>query len=222
MQYSASIICLNLLELGDEIRRLEKASIDTLHADLIDGHFAKNLGLSIKSLSFIRKHTKLPIDIHLMTKRPDLYFDYLPEGKFNLLIHINSLNKNNLNFYKDKIKNNHNLSLGLFMTTKDKIDEKIIDEIRPYKILTLVVRPGFTGGKFIFKSIDNINRLNFLRKKNGHNFIIEADGAVGPNTIENLAQAGCNSVVIGTTIFRNNKVDLNSFLNFKKTSSTFA
>ena len=56
----------------------ERAGIDYLHFDIMDGHFVPNLMLSMDIISEIRGSTDIPFDIHLMTQSPE---DIIPRLK---------------------------------------------------------------------------------------------------------------------------------------------
>ena len=67
---SASIMCADLLNLDSQIKELEKAGIDMLHIDIMDGSFVPNLTFGPDFVNAIKSITTLPLDIHLLMDHP--------------------------------------------------------------------------------------------------------------------------------------------------------
>ena len=70
---SASVLSADLMNFGDEIRRLEENDIDMLHFDVMDGVFVNNITYGLPVLEAVRKQTDLTLDVHLMITDPLKY-----------------------------------------------------------------------------------------------------------------------------------------------------
>ena len=66
IQISPSILSADVSQLGNEIKRLEEGGADMIHVDVMDGHFVPNLTIGPPVIKALRKHSKLPFDVHLM------------------------------------------------------------------------------------------------------------------------------------------------------------
>ena len=66
IKISPSILSGDFSQLGSEIQKLEKAGADMIHVDVMDGHFVPNLTIGPPVIKALRKHSKLPFDVHLM------------------------------------------------------------------------------------------------------------------------------------------------------------
>ena len=70
---AASILTADFGNLFRVVRALEKAGVDRLHLDVMDGHFVPNLTFGPDVVAAIRRLTRLPIDVHLMIDQPALF-----------------------------------------------------------------------------------------------------------------------------------------------------
>ena len=202
MLLSVSVICLDLLNLGSQIRLLEQMGVDRLHIDLVDGHFSSNLGLPLYLLPQLRTFSHLPIDVHLMVANPEMYFSYLIEHGVDLIcVHLESIRHQGERMAASICQ--AGVSFGLAISPDTEVDYELIHRLNPSKVTVVTVRPGFKGQTFIKESLETIRSLTSTRDEG--QFILEADGAVGPETIPQLIEAGCQSLVIGSTIFGDGK-----------------
>jgi len=68
-------------------------------------------------------------------------------------------------------------------------------------VLVMSVNPGFGGQKFIPNAFEKIRQLNQIRSRYNADFRIAVDGGVDMENVAQLAQAGANTFVAGTSIF---------------------
>ena len=216
IQISPSILSADFSQLGNEIKRLEKAGADMIHVDVMDGHFVPNLTIGPPVISALRNFTKLPFDVHLMINPVHKYIkDYAEAGADIITIHpeaTENLN-NSIKLIKELGK-----KVGVSLNPKTKIDivMKFLNEID--LILIMSVYPGFGGQKFIPTVLSKIKELNNIKSKENLKFDIEVDGGIDFNNSKLVIDAGANILVSGTTIFKNNNGDIKK--NIKTLRST--
>jgi ribulose-phosphate 3-epimerase len=199
IEIAPSILAANFAKLGDDIRVVEEAGADIIHVDVMDGHFVPNISLGIPVVASLRKATRLPLDVHLMIEQPELYIeDFIRAGGNRILVHQEATV--HLDRALAMIRElgaqagaaiNPATPVGMLSEVLDKVDT----------VLVMTVNPGFGGQKFIPNTYEKIRQLNQMRARYNATFRIEVDGGVDPGNTAELAQAGANTFVAGTSIF---------------------
>lgn len=194
-----SILASNFARLGDEIAAVESAGAKMLHVDVMDGHFVPNLTLGPPVVESIRKVTKMKLDVHLMIEDPDHFAPmFLNAGADLVSVHQEACR--NLDRTLRMIQS-HGALAGVVINPATPVETltEVLD-VADY-VLVMSVNPGFGGQKFIPNSINKIARLDRIRKERGLQFRIEIDGGIALDTIQNVARAGCDWFVAGTSVF---------------------
>jgi ribulose-phosphate 3-epimerase len=178
---------------------IEAAGADWLHVDVMDGVFVPNLSFGVKVIETVRKLTRLPLDVHLMTVEPEKYFDsFAKAGANGLTIHVETAP--HLHRQLMRIKDlgcvagatlNPSTSLE---TVRDVLGELDL-------LLIMSVNPGFGGQSFIPHSLDKILRARHMLDAAGSTAILEVDGGVTRETIRSCFEAGATTFVAGNAIF---------------------
>ncbi|HEY4948875.1 MAG TPA: ribulose-phosphate 3-epimerase [Candidatus Acidoferrales bacterium] len=199
IEIAPSILAANFAKLGDDVRVVEEAGADIIHVDVMDGHFVPNISLGIPVVASLRKATRLPLDVHLMIEQPELYIeDFIRAGGNRILVHQEATV--HLDRALAMIRElgaeagaaiNPATPVGMLTEVLDKVDT----------VLVMTVNPGFGGQKFIPNTYEKIRQLNQMRARYNASFRIEVDGGVEPENTAELAQAGANTFVAGTSIF---------------------
>ena len=212
IQISPSILSADFSQLGNEIKRLEEGGADMIHVDVMDGHFVPNLTIGPPVIKSLKKHTKLPFDVHLMIDPVHKYIkDYSDAGADIITFHPEATE--NISETINLIKSlNKKVGVSLNPDTEIAAAEKYLDKIE--LILIMSVYPGFGGQKFISDVIQKIKDLDQIRKERKLNFKIEIDGGINFETSKIAINAGVDILVSGTTIFKENNGD------FKKNIKT--
>jgi len=214
IQVSPSILSADFSQLGKDIKRLEESGADMIHVDVMDGHFVPNLTIGPPVIKSLRKHTKLPFDVHLMINPVHKYIkDYSDAGADIITFHPEATENilETINYIKS-----HNKKAGISLNpnTEISIVEKYLGEID--LILVMSVHPGFGGQKFIKEVIQKVKNLDQIRNEKKLNFKIEIDGGVNFETSKIAIDAGVDILVSGTTIFKENNGDLKKNINTLK------
>jgi ribulose-phosphate 3-epimerase len=206
IQISPSILSADFSQLGNEIKKLEEGGADMIHVDVMDGHFVPNLTIGPPIIKTLRKHTKLPFDVHLMISPVHKYIgDYSEAGADIITIHPEATN-NLINSIKHIKKLKKKVGVSLNPNTKINIITDLLDQID--LVLVMSVFPGFGGQKFMPEVISKIEELEKIKKKKKLNYDIEVDGGINFKNYKLVIEAGANILVSGTTIFKENNGDI--------------
>lgn len=195
----ASILSADFSKLKQEISDVEKAGVDVIHCDIMDGSFVPNISFGPKIVSDVSKITTLPVDVHLMIDNPDRYItDFHRAGADYISIHYE--NNVHLNRSINQIKN---LGAKAGVVINPATPVFMLDDILEFVdyVLIMSVNPGFSGQKFIPNSIAKIKLLRQKISDKNYNCGIEVDGGIGPENIKEIADAGADMFVCGASIF---------------------
>mgnify|MGYP001320828114 FL=1 len=206
IQISPSILSADFSQLGNEIRRLEKAGADLIHVDVMDGHFVPNLTIGPPVIKSLRKYTSLPFDVHLMIDPVHKYIKEYSDAGADIITFHPEATQDILETIKLIKSLNKKVGLSLNPDTKIEAAKEYLDRID--LILIMSVYPGFGGQKFIHEVTKKIENLNNIRKEKSLDFKIEIDGGINFETSKIAINAGVDILVSGTTVFKENNGDL--------------
>ena len=214
IQISPSILSADFSQLGNEIKRLELGGADMIHVDVMDNHFVPNLTIGPPVIKSLRKHTKLPFDVHLMIDPVHKYIkNFADAGSDIITIHPEATKslEESINYIKSFKK-----KVGVSLNPDTKIDviKDVLSQID--LVLVMSVYPGFGGQKFMPEVIEKITNLKKIKDDMKLNFDIEVDGGVNFDNNQMIIDAGANILVSGTTIFEENNGDVKKNIDLLK------
>jgi ribulose-phosphate 3-epimerase len=199
IEIAPSILASNFAKLGEDVRAVEQGGADLLHLDVMDGHFVPNISIGLPVVASLHKATRLPLEVHLMIERPEEYIErFVQAGASRVLIHQEATV--HLDRALTMIRElgaqagaviNPATPVATLTDVFDKVDT----------VLVMSVNPGFGGQKFIPGAFEKIRQLNRWRAQYNGGFRIEVDGGVETENTAELAKAGTNTFVAGTSIF---------------------
>lgn len=199
IKIAPSLLACDFTRLAEEIKAVERAGADMLHIDVMDGHFVPNITIGQPVLKSIRRITKLPLDVHLMTVDPMNHIkSFIDAGADIITIHLEAcahLHKA-IATIKDAGKK---AGISLNPATPIIMLKDIINEL--YLVLIMTVNPGFGGQKFITSTLKKIKELDDMRQKHNLSVMIEVDGGINIQNVASVIKNGANIIVAGTAIF---------------------
>jgi len=197
-----SILAADFSRLEDEIHRAEESGADWLHLDIMDGHFVDNISFGPAVVATVRKHTALPLDVHLMIEHPDHYLPrFLEAGANSITVHVEPEAKHDVAETLSAIRA-AGCGAGLSLNPATPFEA-----IEPYLakidlLLVMTVHPGFGGQAFRPEMMEKVKRARAWREAHQATLHIEVDGGINAGTAKSSIENGADVLVAGTSIFR--------------------
>lgn len=202
VRIAPSVLSCDFLNLEDDINMMKNAGIDILHMDIMDGLFVPNISYGPMILEAIRRKFDIDMDVHLMIKDPNRYFEiYSKIGVSYLTIHEEA----SLHLERDisRIKElGMKAGVALNPATSPENLKYIIKELD--LVLVMSVNPGFGGQKFLESQLDKVRDIRDMIDKTNSNAIIEIDGGITADNVKLVASAGVDMVVSGSGLLKGN------------------
>lgn len=189
-----SILSADFSRLAEEIQDVERGGCDVIHVDVMDGHFVPNLTIGPTVIRWIRKVTKLPLDVHLMIEEPLRYLeDFKKAGSDWLTVHVEATKK--MDETLDAVKK-CGAKAGISLRPGTPL-EKILPYLPKLDlVLVMTVEPGFGGQSFMPEMMEKVRAL-----RPRFSGLISVDGGINPETARPSLEAGADLLVAGTAIF---------------------
>ncbi len=196
VKISPSILSADLFEIKSKVQALDKAGVDYIHIDVMDGHYVQNITFGSNMVKSLRKITSRILDVHLMIQPVELYIrEFIEAGSDIISFHPEADENSNeiINFI-----NEHNVKAGIAVHPKVSISE--IEKYLPrvQQVIVMTVLPGFGGQKFMHDQVYKIKQLNEIRQKNNFNYNISVDGGVSNITSKDCIKNGVDILAVGS------------------------
>lgn len=198
VRITPSILNADLAHLGDEVARIPSA--DFIHVDVMDNHFVPNLTIGLPVVESLRKATTTPLDIHLMIAEPDRWAPAFAEvGAESVTFHVEAAHAP-VRLARELRAKGARAGIALNPATGVEACATMIGEVD--MVLLMTVEPGFGGQKFLDLVLPKITAVRKLVSAAGLDVWVQVDGGVSVETIERCAEAGADTFVAGSAVYR--------------------
>lgn len=196
---AASILSADLSRLAEQVEAATRGGADWIHVDVMDGAFVPNLTFGVPVIRALRKLTDLPLDVHLMVQRPEFYIDpfadagatvftFHPEATIHVQRQLARVRELGMR-----------AGLALNPATPLMMAEEAVDDLD--LLLIMSVNPGFGGQSYIPATSGKLRRARQMLDAHKSPAVLEVDGGITTETINEAWKAGARMFVAGTAVF---------------------
>lgn len=196
VRINPSILAADFANLERDVASISNA--DLVHVDVMDNHFVPNLTFGLQMVGRLQEVSARPLDVHLMIDDPDSWAPgYAETGAFSVTFHAEAA--------QDAVALARRLReigarAGIALKPGTPVEPYL--ELLPEfdQVLVMTVEPGFGGQSFMESTMP---KLQALRTAVGDRDIwLQVDGGIDENTISIAAEAGADTFVAGSAVFR--------------------
>jgi ribulose-phosphate 3-epimerase len=200
IRIAPSILSADFSRLGEEVAAIDAAGADYIHVDVMDGHFVPNISFGPLVMASVRKVTAKPFDVHLMIAPVDPYIAaFAKAGADIITVHAEA--GPHLHRTLQAIRaEGKKAGVALNPATPVSALENVIGDID--LLLVMSVNPGFGGQSFIPQSLAKIRQAAALIGNRPVD--LEVDGGVTADNARDIAAAGANVFVAGSSVYGGN------------------
>ncbi|TFB12202.1 ribulose-phosphate 3-epimerase [Candidatus Marinimicrobia bacterium MT.SAG.3] len=192
-----SLLSADFAILAEEVADMKEAGAERLHLDVMDGHFVPNLSFGNPVVKSLRSRSDLHFEVHLMVQNPgDRIDEFLKAGADTLIFHIEA--DGDASELIKRIKAG-GIEAGISIKPETPLSSilELIPEID--LLLVMTVDPGFGGQAMIKSALNKV--IDVKRMNETGNLLVEVDGGINLETIQEAAEVGTDLIVSGSTIF---------------------
>ena len=198
IRITPSILNADLADLNGEIARIP--SCDAVHLDVMDNRFVPNLTFGLPVVESVRAGTDKMLDVHLMIAEVDRWAPgYAEAGAESVTFHIEASDAP-VRLARELRALGARAAMGLRPATPIEPYQDLLGELD--MVLLMTVEPGFGGQTFLDIVLPKIRRTRALLAAHGGEVWLQVDGGISAETIGRCAEAGADTFVAGSAVFR--------------------
>jgi ribulose-phosphate 3-epimerase len=200
---SASILNADYGRLDRVVHKMERAGVDRLHLDVMDGHFVPNITFGPDVVAAFRRLTTLPLDVHLMISEPSRYVDrFIDAGVETITFHVEVPESE-----EQKVETLARIRAagrgpGLAISPRTPVAALEPHAAELDLIMVLTVEPGWGGQAFMPDAAAKIEGARALLAQAGRGGLVHVDGGVNRDTAHVVGAYGVDVCIVGSVLFQ--------------------
>jgi len=199
-QISASLLNADFARLGEEVERAAAGGVDSIHLDVMDGHFVPNLTMGPVVVEAVRPRTPLPFHSHLMISQPLRYVEAFANAGSDLVVFHVEAEDEPRTVIERIHRTGRAAGVAINPETPAEAAYPYLEEID--LLLVMTVHPGFGGQAFITDVLPKLAALRAEAERRSLDLPIGVDGGVNEDTIGAAYHAGGDVLVVGSGLYR--------------------
>jgi ribulose-phosphate 3-epimerase len=200
---SASILNADFSRLDRVVHKLERAGVDRLHLDIMDGHFVPNITFGPDIVAAVRRLTDLPMDVHLMISEPARHIErFIAAGPQTITFHVEAPQSADALGGTIAAIRAAGMGPGLAVSPGTPVDAVAEHAGQLDVIMIMTVEPGWGGQGFMPEAAAKIAQARELLSRTSRGGSVHADGGVNHRTAEMVGRYGIDVCVVGSALFQ--------------------
>lgn len=197
---SASLLNADHARLGEEVRRAVGAGVDSIHLDVMDGHFVESLSIGPVVVQALRPLASVPYHTHLMVSQPLRQARAFADAGSDLIVAHVEADDDPAEVIAAIHGYGRAAGLALNPETPAEAVLPFLDEID--LLLVMTVHPGRGGQAFLSEVLPKMAQLRDEIDRRGLSLPIGVDGGVNLDTIGPAHAAGGEVLIVGWALYR--------------------
>ena len=218
IKIAPSILAADFAQLGKQVKEASESGADSIHIDVMDGHFVPNISIGSMIVSSLRSWSDLPFEVHMMVSEPEKYIkDFVDAGANIITVHIEASKHiyRTIRYIKQLgVKAN----IALNPATHVSSIQEVIPEVNGVLIMT--VNPGFGGQPFIKNMTKKISDVSSMISAKSLSAEICVDGGITVENAPQVAKAGARVLVAGSSVFSSENSIFESINNIRSAAQS--
>jgi len=194
----ASVLGADYAMLGEEVADLERAGVDRIQWDIMDGRFVPNLTFGADVVAACRARATVPFEAHLMVEDPDPWLEpFAKAGCEAVLVHQEACPHLHRTLSRTR---SLGIRSGVALNPATPLESvrHVLDQTDV--LLVMTVNPGFGGQAYLETMEGKIVEARRLIAESGVRVTIEVDGGISAATAPRAWKAGAEWLVAGSAI----------------------
>jgi len=217
IKLAPSILTADFGRLADEVRAAEVGGADLLHLDVMDGRFVPNITFGAVLVDALRKVTRLPFDIHLMTIEPERLLDQFAETADTINVHIEV--SPHINRTLDTIRRmGKRAGVCINPGTSVAVIEESLPDVD--QVMVMAINPGWGGQQMLPLQLEKVTTIRRRLDAMGSPADVMIDGGVKAGNVAQCIAAGANVLVCGSSVYNPNMSVAESLAELRKAAAS--
>lgn len=197
-----SILAADFASMGEAVHAAEEAGANAIHVDVMDGRFVPEISFGRQMVAALRRHTTLPMDVHLMVADPQRHIGPFAEaGAQTITVHVEAFAGTTP--LQTGLKAIRAAGARVGVALKPATPVEVLDEVWDAldHVLVMTVEPGYSGQAFMSDMLPKVEQLAARVSRESRPVQIGVDGGIDERTAPACVAAGARFLVAGSSVY---------------------